>query len=82
MKSYSDLSADLQCKICKDQLRPMAATIFGHLYQAEASKGNQWMDADSTITTIARRSVLAASAICHELNEIYGSQLDEPYDFE
>lgn len=79
MKKYSELPYDVQNKICKDTLRPMAAQIYGFLYQAEANRGNQWLDDVSTIKRIARQSVLAASAICAELNVQYGPQMDDPY---
>ena len=79
MKKYSELSYDVQNKICKDTLRPMAAQIYGFLYQAETNRGNQWLEDISTIKRIARQSVLAASAICAELNDQYGSQMNDPY---
>ena len=81
MKKYSELPYNLQCKICKDQLRPMAAQIFGHIYRAEQERGNQWLDDPSIIKQIAGKSVLAASSICAELNKTYGDQSDEPFDF-
>ena len=77
MKQYSKLSYEEQCTICKNQLRPMAAQIFGHIYQAEAAKGNQWLDDPSTIKQIASKAVWGASAICAELDKIYGSQNNE-----
>ena len=79
MKKYSELPNDVQNKICKDTLRPMASQIYGFLYQAEANRGNQWLEDISTIRRIARQSVLAASAICAELSNQYGSQMDDPY---
>ena len=79
MRKYLELLSDVQNKICKDTLRPMAAQIYGFLYQAEANRGNQWLDDITTIKRIARQSVLAASAICAELNNQYGSQFDDPY---
>lgn len=79
MKKYSELPYDVQNKICKDTLRPMAAQIYGFIYQAEFNKGNQWLDDISTIKRIAREAVTAASSICAELNNMYGSQMDDPY---
>ena len=82
MKNYSNLPGNLQNRVCKDILRPMAAQIFGHLYSAEIQRGNQWIDADDFIGKVARKSVLAASTICSELNKMYGSQFDDPmYEF-
>ena len=74
---YSELSYEEQCTICKEQLRPMAAQIFGHIYQAEVARGNQWMDDPSTIKQIASKAVWGASAICSELNKLYGNQDNE-----
>ena len=82
MKKYSELSSDLQNKICKDTLRPMAAQIYGHLYQVEAERGNQWLNDISVIKSLAKQAVTAASAICAELNNMYGSQFDELYETE
>ena len=79
MRKYLDLPYDVQNKICKDTLRPMAAQIYGFIYQVEADRGNQWLDDTITIKRIAHEAVTAASAICAELNDMYGSQMDDPY---
>ena len=62
-----------KCKECKNILRPMAAQIFGHLYEVE-SKSNYWTNDVSQIEMLADRAVLAASCICGKLNDLYGTE--------
>lgn len=54
---------------CKNTLRPMAAAIYGHLYQSD---NNPYRDELDQVKMRARRAVLAASCICAELNKVYG----------
>lgn len=58
-----------ECNKCKETLRPMAAAIYGHLYQTDNSP---YRDEIDQVKGRARKAVLAASCICAELNKIYG----------
>lgn len=57
---------------CKEILRPLAAQIFGHLYEVEYKANPHYCN--ESFKMIARRAVLAASYICAELNDIYGDE--------
>lgn len=58
-----------ECERCKEILRPMAATIYGHLYQADNS---HYRDEIDQVRCRAHNAVLAASCICEVLNQLYG----------
>lgn len=55
---------------CKEILRPMAAAIYGHLYQAESS--SHYKDEIDQVRRRAQKAVLAASYICEVIDNLYG----------
>ena len=59
-----------ECKRCKEILRPMAAAIYGHLYQVDSN--SPYRDEIDQVKRRAEKAVLAASCICAELNKLYG----------